>query len=84
MDCARDDSALRAPVQVTYDPSEASYESLLDCFFAHVDPTTLDRQGNDVGTQYRSVIYYFNAVQRAAAEKVRGIRWLRGGEGTVM
>lgn len=56
-------------VQVYYDGG-TDFRKLLDCFFQHVDPTTLNRQGNDVGTQYRSVIYYFNDEQRVAAEQV--------------
>ena len=56
-------------MQVYYDPKEASYNNLLDCFFEHVDPTTENRQGNDRGTQYRSGIYYHNQEQKAAAEK---------------
>ena len=59
-----------AYVQVYYDPKETGYDKLLDCFFEHVDPTTANRQGNDVGTQYRSGIYYHNEEQKAAAEKV--------------
>lgn len=55
-------------VQVYYD-SSTSYPKLLDCFFEHVDPTTLNRQGGDVGTQYRSVIYYYDDAQKQAAEK---------------
>ncbi|EIE20139.1 PMSR-domain-containing protein [Coccomyxa subellipsoidea C-169] len=56
-------------VQVVYDPSEVNYERLLDTFFAHVDPTTKNRQGNDVGTQYRSAIFYHTPEQKAEAEK---------------
>ncbi|KAL3162171.1 hypothetical protein ABBQ32_009877 [Trebouxia sp. C0010 RCD-2024] len=56
-------------VQVYYDPQETDYPALLDCFFEHVDPTTVNRQGNDMGTQYRSGIYYHNEEQKAAAEK---------------
>ena len=55
-------------VQVVYDKSELSYEALLDAFFAKHDPTTLNRQGNDVGEQYRSGIYYTTEEQRVAAE----------------
>lgn len=56
-------------VQCYYVPAECSYERLLDEFFDKVDPTTLNRQGNDSGTQYRSGIYYHNEAQKAAAEK---------------
>ena len=57
-------------LQVYYDPKETNFSALLDCFFDHVDPTTLNQQGNDRGTQYRSGIYYHNEEQKAAAEKV--------------
>lgn len=56
-------------VRLEYDPSEVGYEELLRVFFMTHDPTTLNRQGNDVGTQYRSVIYYFNEEQKEKAEK---------------
>ncbi len=55
-------------VRVEYDPSVVSYEDLLTVFFATHDPTTLDRQGNDVGTQYRSVVFVRDEAQRKAAE----------------
>ncbi len=58
-------------VQVTFDPAELSYEDLLRVFFTIHDPTTPDRQGNDVGPQYRSVIFTHDEAQRAAAERVR-------------
>ncbi|HYX69579.1 MAG TPA: peptide-methionine (S)-S-oxide reductase MsrA [Terriglobales bacterium] len=59
-------------VRVTFDPAQISFSDLLDVFFAIHDPTTPDRQGNDVGTQYRSVIFYNNDDQRRAAqEKIR-------------
>jgi peptide-methionine (S)-S-oxide reductase len=58
-------------VQITYDPAAISYRDLLDVFFTIHDPTTLDRQGNDVGTQYRSAIFPHDAEQeRIAREKI--------------
>jgi peptide-methionine (S)-S-oxide reductase len=55
-------------VQVKYDPSRITYAELLEVFWKTHDPTTLNRQGNDVGTQYRSVIFYRNDQQRKEAE----------------
>ncbi|HTY36834.1 MAG TPA: peptide-methionine (S)-S-oxide reductase MsrA [Bacteroidota bacterium] len=55
--------------QITFDPAKISYERLLEVFWEAHDPTTLNRQGADVGTQYRSVIFYHDANQKAAAEK---------------
>lgn len=54
-------------IQVTYDPAVISYETLLEIFWHLHDPTTLNRQGNDVGTQYRSGIYYQNEEQKRIA-----------------
>ncbi|MDO8594257.1 MAG: peptide-methionine (S)-S-oxide reductase MsrA [bacterium] len=55
-------------IQVTYNPELITYNDLLTVFFASHDPTTLNRQGNDVGTQYRSVIFYTSEVQKKEAE----------------
>ena len=57
-------------VQITFDPSSVSLRDILQVFFVIHDPTTLDRQGNDVGTQYRSAIFYHSPEQKAAAEDV--------------
>ena len=56
-------------IMIDYDEAQISFVQLLDVFFATHDPTTLNRQGNDVGTQYRSVIYYLNEEQRAQAQQ---------------
>lgn len=56
-------------VQVQYDPAEATYDQLLDVFWESHNPTTLNRQGPDVGTQYRSAIFYHSAEQKDVAER---------------
>lgn len=56
-------------IMIDYDEAQISFAQLLDVFFATHDPTTLNRQGNDVGTQYRSVIYYLNEEQRVQAQQ---------------
>ena len=56
-------------VQVTYDPEVVSYEQLLDVFWAKHDPTQMNRQGWDIGDQYRSVIFFHDEEQREAAER---------------
>jgi peptide-methionine (S)-S-oxide reductase len=56
-------------IQIVYDPKVVSYEKLLETFWEVHDPTTLNRQGPDSGTQYRSIILYSNEAQKAAAEK---------------
>jgi len=56
-------------VRVTYDPDKVKYEALLDVFWRSHDPTMLNRQGADVGTQYRSAIFYFSDSQKEMAEK---------------
>jgi peptide methionine sulfoxide reductase msrA/msrB len=57
-------------IKITYDPSELSYADLLRIFFSTHDPTTLNRQGYDTGTQYRSVIFFQNAEEKATAKEV--------------
>ncbi len=57
-------------VQITFDPSVVSFDDLLHVFFTIHDPTTLNRQGEDVGTQYRSAIFYHTPEQKATAERV--------------
>lgn len=61
-------------VQVTFDPLVISFREILEVFFAIHDPTTLNRQGADVGTQYRSAIFYHTPEQKAVAEQV--VAWL--------
>jgi len=56
-------------ILIEFDEQQISYQQLLTVFFAIHDPTTLNRQGNDIGTQYRSVIYYFNEQQKLEAEQ---------------
>jgi len=65
-------------VEVTFDPARVSYDELLDTFFSTHDPTTLNRQGPDVGRQYRSAIFYHDEAQREAAERARA-RWEASG-----
>ena len=57
-------------VRIAFDPGITSYREILEVFFAIHDPTTRDRQGNDVGSQYRSVIFYSSGEQRSAAEEI--------------
>ncbi|CDM64602.1 peptide-methionine (S)-S-oxide reductase MsrA [Pyrinomonas methylaliphatogenes] len=57
-------------VQITFDPQQISYKELLEIFFAIHDPTTLNRQGADIGTQYRSAIFYHSPEQREIAEEM--------------
>ena len=58
-------------VRITFDPAQASYEDLLGIFFTIHDPTTLNRQGNDVGTQYRSAIFYHSPEQERIARAAK-------------
>lgn len=62
-------------VQITFDPDQIGYRDLLDVFFSIHDPTTLNRQGNDIGTQYRSAIYYHTSEQeRIAREAIADLK----------
>jgi peptide-methionine (S)-S-oxide reductase len=57
-------------VKITFDPEQITFEDILEIFFATHDPTTLNRQGRDVGTQYRSAIFVMNSEQRTVAERL--------------
>lgn len=65
-----DETGHAETVRITYDPAVISYRQLLEIFFTFHDPTTPNRQGADVGSQYRSVIFYLNEEQKAVAEDV--------------
>ena len=71
-------------VEVEFDPAEVSYDQLLDVFWRNHDPTQLNRQGPDVGSQYRSAIFYYSPQQQAAAERLarpaRGQRSLQAAD----
>jgi len=67
-DVCTDETGHAEAVQVEFDPGQVSYEQLLDVFWSNHNPTTLNRQGPDSGTQYRSVIFYHSPEQKAAAE----------------
>jgi peptide-methionine (S)-S-oxide reductase len=67
-DVCADETGHAEVVEVEFDPSKISYDELLDAFWSNHNPTTLNRQGPDVGTQYRSVIFYHSPEQKTAAE----------------
>src|SRR3989344_8121428 len=58
-------------IEITFNPKLISYEQLVEVFFLTHNPTTLDKQGNDVGSQYRSVIFYHDEKQKKSAEKIK-------------
>jgi peptide-methionine (S)-S-oxide reductase len=70
-DVCSDETGHAEVVEVTFDPAEVSYEQLLDVFWRNHDPTTRNRQGPDLGSQYRSVIFYHSPAQKSAAEGKR-------------
>ena len=67
-DVCTDETGHAEVVEVEFDPSQVSYDELLDVFWSNHNPTTLNRQGPDVGTQYRSAIFYHSPAQKEAAE----------------
>lgn len=68
-DVCSDETGHAEVVQVEFDPQQVSYRDLLNVFWSNHDPTTLNRQGPDVGSQYRSVIFYHSPQQKTAAEE---------------
>jgi len=73
-DVCTDKTGHAETVRVTFDPKQVSYQKLLEVFFEHHDPTTVDRQGPDSGTQYRSVIFFHSSEQQKLAETEKSKR----------
>ena len=67
----RDETGHAEVVEVEFDPGQVSYKQLLDAFWSNHDPTTLNRQGPDIGAQYRSVVFYFTPEQKATTEEAK-------------
>ncbi len=82
-DVCSDETGHAEVVQVEYDPKKVSYSSVLDIFWKIHDPTTLNRQGPDEGTQYRSVIFYHDEQQKKEAEKSKLVMQKKLGEKVV-
>lgn len=72
-DVCTDETGHAEVVQVTYDPEKITYEALLGIFWANHNPTTMNRQGPDIGTQYRSAIFYHTQKQKKLAEKSKEV-----------
>lgn len=77
-DVSRGGTGHAEAVQIKFDPKIISFEKLLDIFWATHDPTTLNRQGADVGTQYRSLIFYHGDEQKRVAEKSKAVAQKKG------
>ncbi len=77
-DVKRGDTGHAEVVQIEFDPERVSFEAILDLFWQYHNPTTLHRQGEDVGSQYRSVIFYHDEAQRQVAERSKAAQQAEG------